>query len=198
MAGLEEVIGRNVRALRKARGGSQADLGKALAPMLGGQGWTRQAVWKAERGGRSFTAAELLALAAALGVTVPQLFETEGEPVTLPGGQMPAGVLVGLLAGSDESDRSQRLHNELRGLQRFNQQLYGLAAANTAQLLRLDAALNGAEEPEPETPRKKRTGPAGEIDAYFDMGFAKAKEWAQLPPKPESFPDLESAKETDR
>jgi hypothetical protein len=51
---------------------SQADLGRALAPLLG-RPWSRQAVSAAEKGGRDFKIAELVAIARVLETTVGQL-----------------------------------------------------------------------------------------------------------------------------
>jgi hypothetical protein len=52
--------------------------------------WSRQAVHQAERGRRAFTAAELTALALALGTSVPALFLADREPVELPGATISA------------------------------------------------------------------------------------------------------------
>ncbi len=51
---------------------SQADLGRALAPLLG-RPWSRQAMSAAEKGARDFKVAELVAIARVLGTTVSQL-----------------------------------------------------------------------------------------------------------------------------
>ena len=50
-----------------------------------GKPWSRQAVHQAERGQRSFTAAELTALALALDTSVPALFRAETAQIELPG-----------------------------------------------------------------------------------------------------------------
>jgi transcriptional regulator with XRE-family HTH domain len=70
---VEEAIGRQVARLRAQRQLSLADLGEALGRYLG-KPWSRQAVHQAERGRRSFTAAELTALALALDTSVQALF----------------------------------------------------------------------------------------------------------------------------
>ena len=81
---VEEAIGRQVARLRAQRQLSLADLGDALGCYLG-KPWSRQAVHQAERGQRSFTAAELTALALALDTSVQALFRAESGPVELPG-----------------------------------------------------------------------------------------------------------------
>jgi transcriptional regulator with XRE-family HTH domain len=81
---VEEAIGRQVARLRAQRQLSLADLGEALGGYLG-KPWSRQAVHQAERGQRSFTAAELTALALALDTSVQALFRAESGPVELPG-----------------------------------------------------------------------------------------------------------------
>ena len=81
---VEEAIGRQVARLRAQRQLSLADLGQALGRYLG-KPWSRQAVYQAERGQRSFTAAELTALALALYTSVQALFRAESGQVELPG-----------------------------------------------------------------------------------------------------------------
>lgn len=144
---VEEVIGANVAVLRG--GETQAALGSALAPFLGGEGWSRQTVWKAERGMRQFTPAELLALAAVLDVTLPQLFESP-DPVKLPGGTLSAEAIDALVAGTnDVRDYHVRLSAAVRGMERVGQDLNRLSLLHAAQLARLDRAIHGAPDPEP-------------------------------------------------
>jgi len=81
---VEQAIGRQIARLRAQRQLSLADLGQALGRYLG-KPWSRQAVHQAERGLRSFTAAELTALALALDTSVQALFRAEGERIELPG-----------------------------------------------------------------------------------------------------------------
>ena len=81
---VEEAIGRQIARLRAQRQQSLADLGEALGGYLG-KPWSRQAVHQAERGQRSFTAAELTALALALDTSVQALFRAEDDPIELPG-----------------------------------------------------------------------------------------------------------------
>jgi 8-oxo-dGTP diphosphatase len=69
---VEEVVGGQVRERREALGLTQEQLGQLLEPYLG-RPWSRQAVSAAEKGDRSFGAAELVALAAALQATVGDL-----------------------------------------------------------------------------------------------------------------------------
>jgi transcriptional regulator with XRE-family HTH domain len=81
---VEEAIGRQIAHLRAQRQLSQADLGEALGRYLG-KPWSRQAVHQAERGQRSFTAAELTALALVLDTAVQALFRAEDDHIELPG-----------------------------------------------------------------------------------------------------------------
>lgn len=81
---VEEAIGRQIARLRAHGQLSLADLGEALGCYLG-KPWSRQAVHQAERGQRSFTAAELTALALALDTSVQALFRAEDDPIELPG-----------------------------------------------------------------------------------------------------------------
>lgn len=80
---VEEAIGRQISRLRARRQLSLTDLGEALGRYLD-KPWSRQAVHQAERGQRSFTAAELTALALALDASVPTLFRADDEPIELP------------------------------------------------------------------------------------------------------------------
>ena len=85
---VEEAIGRQIAHLRAQRQLSQADLGEALGRYLG-KPWSRQAVHQAERGQRSFTAAELTALALVLDTSVQALFRAEDDHIELPGRSIP-------------------------------------------------------------------------------------------------------------
>lgn len=71
---IEDVIGRWITEGREETGMTQADLGERLGELLG-KPWSRQAVSAAEKGRRAFTAAELVALAVALGCSVEDLLE---------------------------------------------------------------------------------------------------------------------------
>ena len=81
---VEEAIGRQIARLRTQRQLSLTDLGEALGGYLD-RPWSRQAVHQAERGQRSFTAAELTALALALDTSVQALFRAENDQIELPG-----------------------------------------------------------------------------------------------------------------
>ncbi len=81
---VEQAIGRQIARLRAQRQLSLADLGEVLGCYLG-KPWSRQAVHQAERGQRSFTAAELTALALALDTSVQALFRAEEDQIELPG-----------------------------------------------------------------------------------------------------------------
>ncbi|KAB8183571.1 helix-turn-helix domain-containing protein [Nonomuraea phyllanthi] len=82
---VEEAIGRQIARLRAERRLSLTELGEALGRYLD-RPWSRQAVHQAERGQRSFTAAELTGLALALDTSIPALFRVEEGGVELPGG----------------------------------------------------------------------------------------------------------------
>ncbi|MFG1706682.1 helix-turn-helix domain-containing protein [Nonomuraea sp. M3C6] len=81
---VEEAIGRQIARLRTERRLSLTELGEALGRYLD-RPWSRQAVHQAERGRRSFTAAELTALALVLDTSVPVLFRAEDDGIELPG-----------------------------------------------------------------------------------------------------------------
>lgn len=81
---IETAIGTRIAQLREARQMSLTQLGLAVGGYLG-KPWSRQAVHQAERGRRSFTAAELVALAMALDTSVPALLHADTEQIELPG-----------------------------------------------------------------------------------------------------------------
>jgi transcriptional regulator with XRE-family HTH domain len=97
---VEEAIGRQVSRLRARRQLSLTGLGEALGQYLD-KPWSRQAVHQAERGQRSFTAAELTALALALDTSVQTLFRADDEPIELPRRAVPAQEYRGILLNRD-------------------------------------------------------------------------------------------------
>lgn len=83
---IQEVVGERVRERREVLGLTQQQLGERLAPHLG-RTWSRQAVSAAEKGGRDFAAAELVALGLVLDVMPAALLTPAAiETVELPGG----------------------------------------------------------------------------------------------------------------
>jgi len=97
---VEEAIGRQVSRLRAQRQLSLTDLGEALGQYLD-KPWSRQAVHQAERGQRSFTAAELTALALVLDTSVPTLFRADDESIELPRRTVSAQEYRGILLNRD-------------------------------------------------------------------------------------------------
>ena len=97
---VEEAIGRQISRLRARRQLSLTDLGEALGQYLD-KPWSRQAVHQAERGQRSFTAAELTALALALDTSVPTLFRADDESIELPRRTVSAQEYRGILLNRD-------------------------------------------------------------------------------------------------
>lgn len=86
---IEEAIGRNLRLRRQELDLTQEEVGVRAGALLDAS-WSRQTIYVAEQGGRSFTAVELLALAVVLGTTVEQLFRVplETDTVALPSGRL--------------------------------------------------------------------------------------------------------------
>jgi hypothetical protein len=84
---VEELIGAKVKEARGSR--TQAEVGKAMGKYLG-KPWSNMVVSLAETGRRSFTAAELVALAAVLRKPVAWFFSVlDEEAVELPAGPLP-------------------------------------------------------------------------------------------------------------
>lgn len=85
---LEKVIGAQIAAARDGKM-TQAELGERVGRYLGKQ-WSRQTVSAAEKGGRSFTALELLVLSVELEVPLYSLFGSadvgDDKMIETPGG----------------------------------------------------------------------------------------------------------------
>jgi transcriptional regulator with XRE-family HTH domain len=77
---VEELVGRRIRDIRDSKGMTQEQLGIAIGELLG-KPWPRQTVSSAEAGRRAFTAAELVAIAHALGVYAGYLFTPAAGPI---------------------------------------------------------------------------------------------------------------------
>jgi transcriptional regulator with XRE-family HTH domain len=181
---LQEHIGGNVKALRGNT--SPREFGEALALWLG-KPWTRQAVWEAEHGKRAFTAAELLALAAALDVTLPQLFECT-DNVSLPSGKtMPGTVIEALTVGTNnERDRTLRILASARALKRAHRELTGFVLGLGQEVSELERDAHGAPQ------RVATFDSRGTVfDAVDQLGQAVSEGWRR-PPKAHN-PDEQAA-----
>lgn len=75
---IEDVIGRRIAEGRTALELTQEQMGKELARYTG-KPWPRQAVSNAEKGGRAFGAADLVALSLVLGCTIETLLEPPAD-----------------------------------------------------------------------------------------------------------------------
>jgi transcriptional regulator with XRE-family HTH domain len=186
---LQEHIGANVKAFRGKT--SPSELGAALALWLG-KPWTRQAVWEAENGKRVFTAAELLALAAALGVTLPQLFES-ADDLDLPSGRtMPATAIEALVLGTNkERDHMMRLLRSARALKRAHEALQGYALGLDMEVRELEGAIHGA-------PIATLAGRGGSplADTIDDLVARQVSAgWRQRPKKLKSFEAVKAEQE---
>lgn len=121
---VEETIGQRIRARREMLELSQSQLGRYVGELLGRE-WPRQAVSAAERGKRSFTAAELVAFAFSLKTSVSRLLtplagvdvvELADDGPRLPRDDVLAAVLPRLTTASaldDMHDTLGRLRSNL-------------------------------------------------------------------------------------
>lgn len=84
---IEDVIGGRIASRRDHLGWSQAQVGERLGKITG-KPWPRQAVSNAEKGGRVFGAADLVALSIALDCPISTLLEppAEVDAVSIGGG----------------------------------------------------------------------------------------------------------------
>jgi transcriptional regulator with XRE-family HTH domain len=142
---VETAIGQQVARLRAQRGLSLADLGEALGRYLG-KPWSRQAVHQAERGQRAFTAAELTALALALGTSLPALFRPgDGDdPIELPGEAVPAEEYRDLLLNRDRDAPLDGLEELIVALNDMREVLDRPALARLARIARAAEEDGGA------------------------------------------------------
>lgn len=83
-------IGHHLALLRRAKGMSQQQTGIALGEARGTAAWSRQAVNSAERGRRSWTADDVVALAQVFSVRPGSLFDEVPE-CSVCNGEPPAG-----------------------------------------------------------------------------------------------------------
>lgn len=88
---IEQIVGARIREAREAKGMTQEEFGAELAQYLG-KPWPRQAVSIAEKGQRSFPAAELLACSMALGLNLADLFRPPFGTFEL---TFPSGITIG-------------------------------------------------------------------------------------------------------
>ena len=114
---IEEVIGTNLRRVREGRGQSQTEFGAALGEVLGST-WKPQTVSAAEKGRRQFVAADLVALAHALGVSVPTLLTPPSDVTTVTAGtvEVPASALTLLPFSDGETVDPRFLEWSFRGV----------------------------------------------------------------------------------
>ena len=142
---VEEAVGRQVARLRVQRELSLADLGEALGRYLG-KPWSRQAVHQAERGQRSFTAAELTALALVLDTSVQALFRAESGPVELPGRVIATEEYRGILLNRQHDTPLDGLEEAIVALHDIGAVLQRPALA---RLVRIAQAAEQVSEPPP-------------------------------------------------
>jgi transcriptional regulator with XRE-family HTH domain len=96
---LEEMIGKRIRTAREMREWTQQELGQRVEPYLG-RAWTRQAVSTAEKGGRDFTAAELVTFASVFHADVATFFLPDAPTIELPGCTLTEAELFERAAGA--------------------------------------------------------------------------------------------------
>ena len=141
---VEEVIGRQIADLRTRRQLSLADLGEALGRYLD-RPWSRQAVHQAERGQRSFTAAELTALALTLDTSVQVLFRAETGPIDLPGRAVSPEEYRGILLNREKDAPLDGVEEMIIALHDISEVLSRPALARLARIGRAAEQATGSE-----------------------------------------------------
>lgn len=143
---VEEVIGKQIAQLRAQRQLSLTDLGEALGRFLG-KPWSRQAVHQAERGQRSFTAAEITALALALDTSVQVLFRAETSQIELPGRAVSPEEYRGILLNREKNAPLDGVEEMIIALHDIGEVLSRPALAQLARIGR--AAEQEADDEQP-------------------------------------------------
>lgn len=143
---VEEAIGRQIARLRAQRQQSLADLGEALGGYLG-KPWSRQAVHQAERGQRSFTAAELTALALALDTSVQALFRAENDQIELPGRAISPEEYRGILLNRQQDTPLDGLEELIVALHDISEVLERPVLARLARIGRAAEQVTGPPPP---------------------------------------------------
>ena len=146
---VEELVGQRIRTERDRLEMTQEQLGKRLSDKLG-RSWSRQAVSAAEKGDRAFTAAELVAIASTLDISVGGLLMPPAgvDDVEMPNGtalsrqDLVAAVLPRL--GTEKAfDRMQETLGRLNQL--FQTIQWGTSAAEKEVQLLNDTLLLAQE-----------------------------------------------------
>jgi transcriptional regulator with XRE-family HTH domain len=151
---VEEAIGRQIARLRAQRELSLAELGEALGQYLG-RPWSRQAVHQAERGQRSFAAAELTALALVLDTSVQALFRAEDDQVELPGRAISPEEYRGTLLNRENDSPLDGLEELISALHDIGEILERPVLARMARIARAAEEVTG---PPPSQTRGQPTG----------------------------------------
>ena len=150
---VEEAIGKQIARLRAQRQLSLADLGEALGCYLG-KPWSRQAVHQAERGQRSFAAAELTALALALDTSVQALFRAEDGQIELPGGALSSEEYRGTLLNRQNDTPLDGLEELIVALHDIGEVLERPPLARLTRIARAAQQVTGP--PPPQTASRNR------------------------------------------
>ncbi|TDD36565.1 helix-turn-helix domain-containing protein [Nonomuraea terrae] len=141
---VEEAIGRQIARLRAERRMSLTELGEALGRHLD-KPWSRQAVHQAERGQRSFTAAELTALALALDTSIPVLFRAEDARIELPAGAVSPEDYRGILLNREPDMPLDGVEELIIALHDIGEVLSRPALARLARIGRVADQVAGPE-----------------------------------------------------
>lgn len=143
---VEEAIGRQIARLRTRQQLSLADLGEALGRYLD-RPWSRQAVHQAERGQRSFSAAELTALALALDTSVQTLFRADNDQIELPRRAVSPQEYRGILLSRDREAPLDGVEELIVALHDIGEVLARPALARLARIGRAAEQVAGPERP---------------------------------------------------
>jgi transcriptional regulator with XRE-family HTH domain len=143
---VEEAIGRQIARLRVRQQLSLTDLGEALGRYLD-RPWSRQAVHQAERGQRSFSAAELTALALALDTSVQTLFRADNDQIELPRRAVSPQEYRGILLSRDREAPLDGVEELIVALHDIGEVLARPALARLARIGRAAEKVAGPERP---------------------------------------------------
>ena len=151
---IEQVVGMRIKQSREADDMTQEQFGQKLGELLG-RPWSRQAVSAAERGGRAFTAAELVAASHVLSTSAgwlmtPPTREEVIELGTTPDGEaltLPRHEVVNAILPFDSTDASiNRVNDWADAFQGMINQVQGAVQYGDMVMAEMRAALDQAIE----------------------------------------------------
>jgi hypothetical protein len=173
-----EVIGSNVRALRESLMTAE-EFGRRIGEILG-KPWPRQMVYLMEKGGRSCTAEDVIAMAMVLDVPIADLFipSTSVTEVEVGQQQVPRERL--LTQGQSDSERLYGMARHIQALDRSTADLHQAVRAQRLVMNNIDRASQGKPPMEARSMPDKTGGPQFHVQPIWTVtpkDYARMESW---------------------